>query len=897
MTSVSNQKVLTIKKMTHMHRENRSNTALVEQSTILEEDNNSDYEPTEQEIMEYGYFLGMSLPEDRDLLYISREGLKAPLPRPWKACKSATGDLYFFNFETGQSSWTHPLDDFFRKKFMETKALKQSFVRKDQTIHSSKRESIGSIRNYMEHGQASVEKYRSQKETALRAEEDRLKSEFGRSLPTTGISSALSGQKAATRRRVQQQVRWELEQEFQRRREEELGQGRIEVTMKQVEEREKGALERRLNDIYRVLHAAHTADKQAAEEQLHAAEEELRMTQDEQGKSLRSASLALGDERDAIHEEFAQRLDEVVDTARVEAEMALATYSADLASDLEHRKRTFEADFDQKTLKEHVRAKNQAVQASEERLLKELSKMRQQLEATLQEFERTNKRAHEEVELTAEEKREVLAPWEENKMKLRRGLEERKAELRMERDRAEAELRERMEARKRKLESERAGKSAALRRESERLTDHLSQQSDKVKQLSQLLSCEASRLQSALMERTLTQQLQQLEANELTSAFERAREEASDVRDRLRSLCQNEDLAATLSRKIDALVKEIDEKENEGMAVKGEGRRGRKDVRTEIEQWRAMVRREMEKMRLLRENVRQEKALLRERQEGILRSKDELKRQTISAQMRPVFDSRRRGLNDQIRRLNHGLARFRDKELRLRLKERRLKELEIAAEGTSEVSFPMMRPDLERIYAQYEDILIETTSEHDPDDIQTVTSVDSQGERDLLEVGETWEESPRKQQEEPAAVVNPFRAALSHQRTMALRGAAAPKSSTGTQFFVRDNYRNRSFDAESRQKSSETRHNSLQRTRGSGFESSSFHAANESSFSRERPADLNATGKAHPQSGNSRMSTGHTNTLITPSPHGPTQANSSGGRPPGQSSYDGCRVYKSFLNF
>ena len=37
------------------------------------------------EIIGYAEFLGMDLTEDRDLLYIAEEGLKAPVPEPWKA--------------------------------------------------------------------------------------------------------------------------------------------------------------------------------------------------------------------------------------------------------------------------------------------------------------------------------------------------------------------------------------------------------------------------------------------------------------------------------------------------------------------------------------------------------------------------------------------------------------------------------------------------------------------------------------------------------------------------------------------------------------------------------------------------------------------------------------------
>ena len=40
--------------------------------------------------------------KDRDLFWVAEEGLKAPLPKEWKPCKSPEGEIYYFNFETGE---------------------------------------------------------------------------------------------------------------------------------------------------------------------------------------------------------------------------------------------------------------------------------------------------------------------------------------------------------------------------------------------------------------------------------------------------------------------------------------------------------------------------------------------------------------------------------------------------------------------------------------------------------------------------------------------------------------------------------------------------------------------------------------------------------------------------
>jgi len=63
------------------------------ESVILEEEIDEDYEPTDEEILEYAKWLGMDPEKDADLFYIAKEGLKAPLPEPWKPCKSPDGEI------------------------------------------------------------------------------------------------------------------------------------------------------------------------------------------------------------------------------------------------------------------------------------------------------------------------------------------------------------------------------------------------------------------------------------------------------------------------------------------------------------------------------------------------------------------------------------------------------------------------------------------------------------------------------------------------------------------------------------------------------------------------------------------------------------------------------------
>ena len=92
-----------------------------DENVIVFDETPDEYEPNEQEIREYAEYLGMDVKEDQQYFYIAREGLIAPVPKPWKACQSKEGEIYYYNFETQESSWDHPSDDEFRKKYQRAK--------------------------------------------------------------------------------------------------------------------------------------------------------------------------------------------------------------------------------------------------------------------------------------------------------------------------------------------------------------------------------------------------------------------------------------------------------------------------------------------------------------------------------------------------------------------------------------------------------------------------------------------------------------------------------------------------------------------------------------------------------------------------------------------------------
>ncbi|XP_072249033.1 uncharacterized protein [Leuresthes tenuis] len=88
--------------------------ALIGDQLILEEDYDENYIPSEQEIHEYAREIGIDPDNEPELLWLAREGIVAPLPPEWKPCQDVTGDIYYFNFSSGQSTWDHPCDEHYR---------------------------------------------------------------------------------------------------------------------------------------------------------------------------------------------------------------------------------------------------------------------------------------------------------------------------------------------------------------------------------------------------------------------------------------------------------------------------------------------------------------------------------------------------------------------------------------------------------------------------------------------------------------------------------------------------------------------------------------------------------------------------------------------------------------
>jgi hypothetical protein len=104
----------------------RSTPSIDENFIKIPDPNGEDYEPTESELIDYVEWLGGKMPEDRDLMWIARDALKAPIPPGWKLYqrKNGDGEPFYFTKKTGQSLWDHPLDQHFKDLFAQERPKK-----------------------------------------------------------------------------------------------------------------------------------------------------------------------------------------------------------------------------------------------------------------------------------------------------------------------------------------------------------------------------------------------------------------------------------------------------------------------------------------------------------------------------------------------------------------------------------------------------------------------------------------------------------------------------------------------------------------------------------------------------------------------------------------------------
>jgi hypothetical protein len=81
--------------------------------------------PTQNEIRDYGEFLGLDADADEEFMWIAEEALCAPLPAGWtEHFRQEYGAVYYFNSHTQESVWHHPLEAYYRTLLTSLKELK-----------------------------------------------------------------------------------------------------------------------------------------------------------------------------------------------------------------------------------------------------------------------------------------------------------------------------------------------------------------------------------------------------------------------------------------------------------------------------------------------------------------------------------------------------------------------------------------------------------------------------------------------------------------------------------------------------------------------------------------------------------------------------------------------------
>jgi hypothetical protein len=66
------------------------------------------------EVMSFADYLGFDLHAFPDLYWIAEQARSAPIPEAWTEHVDETGNSYYYNEETQESSWEHPLDGYFK---------------------------------------------------------------------------------------------------------------------------------------------------------------------------------------------------------------------------------------------------------------------------------------------------------------------------------------------------------------------------------------------------------------------------------------------------------------------------------------------------------------------------------------------------------------------------------------------------------------------------------------------------------------------------------------------------------------------------------------------------------------------------------------------------------------
>ena len=77
------------------------------------------------DIEKYAVLLCMDITKYKELLYIAKQGLDAPISESWESFQDEEGEIYFVNTESAGRTYDHPLDVHFKEMFLKAKAEKE----------------------------------------------------------------------------------------------------------------------------------------------------------------------------------------------------------------------------------------------------------------------------------------------------------------------------------------------------------------------------------------------------------------------------------------------------------------------------------------------------------------------------------------------------------------------------------------------------------------------------------------------------------------------------------------------------------------------------------------------------------------------------------------------------
>ncbi|KAF4514191.1 UNVERIFIED_CONTAM: hypothetical protein B566_EDAN019377, partial [Ephemera danica] len=108
--------------------------------TILcEEVFDENSQPSEDEIRDYAYKIGIDPDSEPQLLPLARDGLMKALPSSWTPCFDHKKKAwYYFNYDTGVSQWEHPLDCVYRDLVRKNRSESASSAGEDDSKTSAK---------------------------------------------------------------------------------------------------------------------------------------------------------------------------------------------------------------------------------------------------------------------------------------------------------------------------------------------------------------------------------------------------------------------------------------------------------------------------------------------------------------------------------------------------------------------------------------------------------------------------------------------------------------------------------------------------------------------------------------------------------------------------------------